>query len=60
MFSLLKKRPPPKNGQVERWTLLEIDGRQVDVRIRENPRTSRLTLRLVPAARAQEASDGGA
>lgn len=54
MFSLLKKRPPPKNGQVERWTLLEIDGRQVDVRIRENPRTSRLTLRLVPAARAQE------
>ncbi|NKB51693.1 MAG: DUF45 domain-containing protein [Rhizobiaceae bacterium] len=54
MLSLLKKRPPPKAGKVERWTLLEIDGRQVDVRIMENPRTSRLTLRLVPAAKAQE------
>ena len=54
MLSLLKKRPPPKKGQTERWTLLEIDGRQVDVRIVENPRTSRLTLRLVPASKTQE------
>ena len=54
MFSLLKKRPPTKAGKAERWTLLELDGRQVDVRILENPRTTRLTLRLVPAAKAQE------
>ena len=54
MLSLLKKRPPPRDGRVERWTLLEVDGRQVDVRIVENPRTSRLTLRLVPATKAQE------
>ena len=54
MLSLLKKRPPTKSGKAERWTLLEIDGRQVDVRILENPRTTRLTLRLVPAAKAQE------
>lgn len=54
MFSLLKKRPAPKKGRVERWTLLEIDGRQVDVRVIENPRTSRLTLRLVPASKTQE------
>jgi len=54
MFQLLKKRPAPKNGRVERWTLLEIDGRQVDVRVVENPRTTRLTLRLVPASKTQE------
>ena len=54
MFSLLKKRPPAKAGKSERWTLLELDGRQVDVRILENPRTTRLPLRLVPAAKAQE------
>ena len=54
MFSILKKRPMPKAGRAERWTLMEIDGRQVDVRIVENPRTSRLTLRLVPAAKTQE------
>ena len=54
MFQLLKKRPAPKNGQTERWTLLEIDGQPVDVRVVENPRTTRLTLRLVPAAKTQE------
>lgn len=54
MLSLLKKRPAPKNGRVERWTLLELDDRQVDVRIVENPRTTRLTLRLVPASKTQE------
>ncbi len=54
MFSLLKKRPLPKGGRVERWTLLEIDGRQVDVKVVENPRTTRLTLRLVPASKTQE------
>jgi predicted metal-dependent hydrolase len=54
MLSLLKKRPAPIAGKSQRWTLLEIDGRQVDVRIMENPRTTRLTLRLVPAAKAQE------
>ncbi len=54
MFSLLKKRPPPTAGKSERWTLLELDGRQVDVRIVENPRTTRLTLRLVPASKTQE------
>ncbi|MEE9375090.1 MAG: SprT family zinc-dependent metalloprotease [Rhizobiaceae bacterium] len=54
MFSLLKKRPPPKQGLTERWTLLEIDGRQIDVRVIENPRTSSLTLRLVPASKTQE------
>ena len=54
MLSLLKKRPVPKAGRVERWTLLEIEGRPVDVRIVENPRTSRLTLRLVPASKTQE------
>ncbi|MEP0940923.1 MAG: SprT family zinc-dependent metalloprotease [Rhizobiaceae bacterium] len=54
MLSLLKKRPATKSGKAERWTLLEIDSRQVDVRILENPRTTRLTLRLVPAAKAQE------
>lgn len=54
MLSLLKKRPVTKSGQSERWTLLELDGRFVDVRVLENPRTTRLTLRLVPAAKAQE------
>lgn len=54
MLSILKKRPPAKAGKSERWTLMEIEGRQLDVRIMENPRTSRLTLRLVPAAKAQE------
>lgn len=54
MFSILKKRPAPVAGKTERWTLLEIDGRHVDVRVVENPRTSRLTLRLVPAAKTQE------
>lgn len=54
MLSLLKKRPKPKNGLVERWTLLELDGRSVDVRVVENPRTSRLTLRLVPASKTGE------
>ena len=54
MLSLLKKRPPAKSGRVERGTLLEIDGCTVDVKIVENPRTSRLTLRLVPAANTQE------
>ena len=58
MLSLLKKRPPAKSGRVERWTLLEIDGRTVDVKIVENPRTSRLTLRLVPAANTQESLKG--
>ncbi len=54
MFSLLKKRPAPRKGLVERWTLLELDGRPVDVRIVENPRTTRLTLRLVPASKKGE------
>ncbi len=54
MLSLLKKRPPARGGLVERWTLLELDGRSVDVRIVENPRTSRLTLRLVPASKKGE------
>lgn len=54
MLSLLKKRPQPKAGLVERWTLLDIDGRNVDVRIVENPRTTRLTLRLVPASKTGE------
>ena len=54
MFALLKKRPPPRSGRVERWTLLELDGSNVDVRIVENPRTSRLTLRLVPASKTGE------
>ena len=54
MLSLLKKRPPPKGGKSERWTLVEVDGQQVDVRIVENPRTTRLTLRLVPASKTQE------
>lgn len=52
MLSLLKKRPPA--GLKERWTLLEIDGQAIDVRIVENPRTERLTLRLVPALNKQE------
>ena len=54
MLSLLKKRPAPRNGKSERWTLLEIDGRNVDVRVLENPRTTRLTLRLVPASKTGE------
>ena len=54
MLSLLKKRPAPRGGRKERWTLLEIDGRQIDVRITENPRTKRLTLRLVPASATGE------
>lgn len=54
MFALLKKRPQPKAGKTERWTLLDIDGENVDVRIVENPRTSRLTLRLVPASKTGE------
>lgn len=52
MLSLLKKRPPTR--MKERWTLLDVDGRMVDVRIVENPRTTRLTLRLVPATTKQE------
>ncbi len=52
MLSLLKKRPPAR--MKERWTLLDLDGRMVDVKIVENPRTSRLTLRLVPASSKQE------
>ncbi len=55
MLSLLKKRPAPVKGRVERWTLLEIDGRTVDVRVVENVRTTRLTLRLVPSGKAEEA-----
>ena len=54
MLSLLKKRPAPRGGKSERWTLLEIDGRNVDVRVLENPRTTRLTLRLVPASKTGE------
>ncbi len=54
MLSLLKKRPAPAKGLVERWTLLEVDGRVVDVRVVENPRTTRLTLRLVPAGKKGE------
>ena len=54
MLSLLKKRPAPKRGLRERWTLVEIEGRMVDVRVVENPRTSRLTLRIVPAAKTPE------
>jgi len=54
MFSILKKPARIQNGQRERWTLLEIDGKQVDVRIVENPRTSRMTLRLVPASKKGE------
>ncbi len=52
MLSLLKKRPPAR--MKERWTLLDLDGRMVDVKIVENPRTTRLTLRLVPAPSKQE------
>lgn len=52
MLSLLKKRPPAR--MKERWTLLDLDGRMVDVKIVENPRTTRLTLRLVPATAKQE------
>ena len=55
MLSLLKKRPAPAKGRVERWTLLDIDGRVVDVRVVENPRTTRLTLRLVPSGKTGEA-----
>lgn len=54
MLSILKKRPPVRAGKAERWTLLEIDGRMVDVRVVENPRTSRLTLRIVPASKTAE------
>ena len=54
MLSLLKKRPAPHAGKVERWTLLDIDGSNVDVRVIENPRTTRLTLRLVPASKTGE------
>ena len=54
MWSILKKRPAPTAGPRERWTLVEIDGRMVDVRVVENPRTSRLTLRLVPATSRTE------
>ncbi len=35
--------------------MLEIDGRAVDVRVVENPRTTRLTLRLVPSGKTGEA-----
>lgn len=54
MLSLLKKRPAPRDGRAERWTLLELDGRSVDVRVVENARTSRLTLRIVPSGNAVE------
>ena len=54
MLSILKKRPARPVGQKERWTLLDIDGQTVDVRIVENPRTTRLTLRLVPASNTGE------
>ncbi|MEL6784264.1 MAG: hypothetical protein AAFO61_07535, partial [Pseudomonadota bacterium] len=54
MFSILKKRPPLRQGKAERWTLMDIDGRMVDVRVVENPRTSRLTLRIVPASKTAE------
>ncbi|MEL7273407.1 MAG: SprT family zinc-dependent metalloprotease [Pseudomonadota bacterium] len=54
MLSILKKRPPLRQGKAERWTLLDIDGRMVDVRVVENPRTSRLTLRIVPASKTAE------
>jgi predicted metal-dependent hydrolase len=54
MLSILKKRPVPRGGRVERWTLLELEAGQVDVRVVENPRTSRLTLRIIPASRATE------
>ena len=54
MLSILKKRPPRTSGPRERWTLLEVDGSPVDVRVVENPRTTRLTLRIVPAQRATE------
>lgn len=55
MLSILKKRPARPVGQKERWTLLDIDGQMVDVRVVENPRTTRLTLRLVPASKTGEA-----
>ncbi len=54
MLSLLKKRTVTPAGKTERWTLLELDGRMVDVRVVENPRTTRLTLRLVPASKSGE------
>ncbi|MEO0547926.1 MAG: SprT family zinc-dependent metalloprotease [Pseudomonadota bacterium] len=54
MLSFLKKPGRTANGQRERWTLLEIDGKPVDVRIVENARTSRITLRLVPASKKGE------
>ncbi|MEL6946202.1 MAG: SprT family zinc-dependent metalloprotease [Pseudomonadota bacterium] len=54
MLSILKKPTRRQSGKTERWTLLELDGRQVDVRIVENPRASRLTLRLVPASKRSE------
>lgn len=54
MLSFLKKRPVPRSGHPERWTLLELDGQTVDVRIVENPRTTRLTLRLMPASKTGE------
>lgn len=49
MLSILKKRPPAIDGKRERWTLLELESGPADVRIVENPRTTRLTLRLVPS-----------
>ena len=54
MLSILKKRPVKPAGKSERWTLVDIDGVQTDVRVVENPRTTRLTLRLVPASKTGE------
>lgn len=54
MLSLLKKRPAPRDGREERWTLLQTGSGAFDVRILENSRTSRLTLRIVPASKTGE------
>jgi len=54
MLSLLKKRSVSPAGNRERWTLVKLDEQMVDVRIIENPRTTRLTLRLVPASKRGE------
>ena len=59
MLTILKKRTIDSK---ERWSLIEIDGRPIDVRILEDRRASRLTLSLVPASRRGEqfAHDGSA
>lgn len=51
MLSVLKKRGINRK---ERWSLIEIDGRSIDVRVTVMPRASRLTLSLVPASRRGE------